>query len=601
MIANFLLAGQSNIDEWFQVADGAALAAFEQTFLALNPQYDGVAFYDAARGGSAILSASALTNADLRFDEGTAEYDAVRNNHWYNEEDGTRGPNFDIYQDRIADWVDADVTFKAVIWAQGEADTTFVREDTAQIYREGLEFVLSELTGLAQTEKVYIQALGDRSTYNETLHGGTDIIRQVQIELADNSDISVVTTTFDLDLRDSVHLTDEGYITAAQRMALAVSDREQSPFIESAWIAQSGEIILHFDLGHNQQLDVGSLLGGFVVTSHAQSADIVDHTILADGLISLTLAADVTIATVSYGSAELSHTMSKLDFLSAIGDLVTLPVQPFSADATLQPGLVGMTDFGAEFVGTEVDDAFVAFSTDDDLWGWAGDDHLQGRDGADRLYGGNDEDILDGGRDTDRLYGGEGADAFVFGTGYGLNVIYDFSLNDDRIVLSDHDVSNFDVYIYNGTDLEFRLASGERVVLRDLASVEIEAVQFETTPQGSVQIIAGAAGDDVLVSGNEAALLRGGAGLDRLYGNGGDDVFVFQPAGGLDIVYDYDDGVDRILFEDGQWDDVFLSIYDGTDVEIQSTNGGRLVLRDVAIDSITADDFLFEIPDQFLL
>ena len=51
MIASFVLAGQSNIDQWFHAGDGAALAAFEETFLALNPQYTSVEFFDASRGG----------------------------------------------------------------------------------------------------------------------------------------------------------------------------------------------------------------------------------------------------------------------------------------------------------------------------------------------------------------------------------------------------------------------------------------------------------------------------------------------------------------------------------------------------------------------
>ena len=75
-----------------------------------------------------------------------------------------------------------------------------------------------------------------------------------------------------------------------------------------------------------------------------------------------------------------------------------------------------------------------------------GDDVVDGADGADQLFGGNGRDELIGGsgRDTlagqngnDRLTGGADADRFVFAGVGGDDVITDFVLNEDAILLLD--------------------------------------------------------------------------------------------------------------------------------------------------------------------
>ena len=75
-----------------------------------------------------------------------------------------------------------------------------------------------------------------------------------------------------------------------------------------------------------------------------------------------------------------------------------------------------------------------------------GDVVVDGADGADQLFGGNGRDELIGGsgRDTlagqngnDRLTGGADADRFVFAGVGGDDVITDFVLNEDAILLLD--------------------------------------------------------------------------------------------------------------------------------------------------------------------
>lgn len=75
----------------------------------------------------------------------------------------------------------------------------------------------------------------------------------------------------------------------------------------------------------------------------------------------------------------------------------------------------------------------------DRMFGGNGDDILRGMDGNDKLYGEGDEDRLIGGAGNDILTGdGPGkafADTFVFKSGSGEDVITDFQVNKDVLVI----------------------------------------------------------------------------------------------------------------------------------------------------------------------
>ena len=59
----------------------------------------------------------------------------------------------------------------------------------------------------------------------------------------------------------------------------------------------------------------------------------------------------------------------------------------------------------------------------DTLYGDTGDDYLFGGDGNDELYGGIGVNIMDGGTGNDFLRGGNGQNVYVFGQGYGHDII----------------------------------------------------------------------------------------------------------------------------------------------------------------------------------
>lgn len=70
------------------------------------------------------------------------------------------------------------------------------------------------------------------------------------------------------------------------------------------------------------------------------------------------------------------------------------------------------------------------------LDGGLGNDTLIGGDAGDTLIGGYGKNTLIGGAGHDYLIGGENADTFVFGSGFGLNEIFNFQSGTDQIDIS---------------------------------------------------------------------------------------------------------------------------------------------------------------------
>lgn len=143
-------------------------------------------------------------------------------------------------------------------------------------------------------------------------------------------------------------------------------------------------------------------------------------------------------------------------------------------------------DTGSDIPPVEpVDQDIIGTSKADDLEGGAGDDEMRGGKGMDELFGGDGNDVLSGnkghdyieggdgddlitgGKGHDELLGGEGADTFVFKGRFGSDVIKDFDVAEDELVLANN--AQFTVTeVDEGVMLEF--SNG--------ASIEFEAVQI---------------------------------------------------------------------------------------------------------------------------
>jgi len=233
-------------------------------------------------------------------------------------------------------------------------------------------------------------------------------------------------------------------------------------------------------------------------------------------------------------------------------------------------------------------------------------DTMVGENTHNKLHGGDGSDTLDGGAGTDRLWGGQGADMFVFSPRGGLDVVYDFQDSIDRILVEDFTADEISILAYGESDTEIRGSDGTRMVLRGVDPNQIDSMDFAevTLPirgTGTDDILNGSTSDDEIYglagsdrlfgdAGNDT--LDGGAGTDRLWGGQGADMFVFTPSGGLDVIYDFQDGVDRIFVEDFTADEISILAYGESDAEIRGSDGTRMVLRGIDPNQIDSMDIL---------
>jgi Ca2+-binding RTX toxin-like protein len=111
--------------------------------------------------------------------------------------------------------------------------------------------------------------------------------------------------------------------------------------------------------------------------------------------------------------------------------------------------------------------------------------------------------------------------------------------------------------------------------------------------------LSGAGGDDLLIGGGGADLLSGGTGQDTLRGGAAADTFIFATGFGQDRVSDFVAGTDVV---DLGGLDTIISFDDlladhatqvGRDVVIEGEGGDVLILQNVSLAALGADDFLF--------
>ncbi len=147
--------------------------------------------------------------------------------------------------------------------------------------------------------------------------------------------------------------------------------------------------------------------------------------------------------------------------------------------------------------GSIGDDLLYAGKGNDYLSGDEGEDILRGAHGDDKIYGGDGDDLLYGGKGDDVLFsdagndvmtGGRGADHFHIDAA-GTDVITDFNLNEDRLILSVRDPgdpgapSAFDIgaraFTNADNNLEFSFKDGSTLILNGTTVEELEALAEE--------------------------------------------------------------------------------------------------------------------------
>jgi Ca2+-binding RTX toxin-like protein len=191
----------------------------------------------------------------------------------------------------------------------------------------------------------------------------------------------------------------------------------------------------------------------------------------------------------------------------------------------------------ARYVGTE---------SGDTLTGSAGNDHLEGNGGDDTLTGDLGNDILDGGTGSDSLDGGAGDDTYVFGLGYGQDIITDISGAD--IIKLGAGLTPENVQIWRDTSNLYLQITGTNDLLTvtgwfDSTANRVESIQFADNTTWNTATLAaakfaGTSGDDYITgtAGNDT--IDGGAGHDTLDGGAGNDTYIFGLGYGQDSITD---------------------------------------------------------------
>ncbi|MEO1241789.1 MAG: calcium-binding protein [Pseudomonadota bacterium] len=242
-------------------------------------------------------------------------------------------------------------------------------------------------------------------------------------------------------------------------------------------------------------------------------------------------------------------------------------------------------------------DRLFGYDGDDDIFGNSGRDVLGGGNGDDSLDGGDDGDIItaDAGNDTliggsgnDSMTGGADDDTFIAGSGRDT---LDGGSGDD---LGDAAAGNDVILAGTGRDNFF---GGNGADLMDGGGGN------DTLSGGTgADTILGGNGFDVLLGGDNNDTLNGGGSNDILLGNAGSDTFVFAPGGGTDTIRDFSAGAGITDFINlsgfGAAFDSFAEVIaaaadDGTDTTINFGGGNVLILDDVLVGDLVADDFIF--------
>ncbi|WP_113911300.1 DUF4214 domain-containing protein [Roseovarius dicentrarchi] len=225
---------------------------------------------------------------------------------------------------------------------------------------------------------------------------------------------------------------------------------------------------------------------------------------------------------------------------------------------------------GRAFSNEIVDDVLVQLYLPD-LLGTAGDDHLAaadggtaifGRDGDDMLLGSDAADYLDGENGDDTMIAGQGNDTLVAGAGCdmmdggdGDDVVIEGPGNDTMIGGAGSDTAVFgariaDVTVRGPEDALIISYDGNSNIVQGFENFEFKDANFTDTRSFAEML---PLRNMVLYGTNEADLMRGDYGNDRLSGAGGDDT-LYGEAGNDTL----DGGYDDDLLEGGDGDDILI-------------------------------------------
>ncbi|MFO1201061.1 MAG: hypothetical protein U1E58_00280 [Tabrizicola sp.] len=301
-----------------------------------------------------------------------------------------------------------------------------------------------------------------------------------------------------------------------------------------------------------------------------------------------------------------------------------------------------------QLAGGEGNDQLLGGSEDDILDGGAGNDRLEGGDGNDGLFGGDGLDSLFGGDGLDRLEGGAGNDWLDGGSGDDVQLggdgqdtllagdgqdILDGGLGNDRL---EGGIGDDSLYGRDGLDSLFGGdgfdwleggtwndwldgGTGEDALYGGDGQDTLTGGEGLDTLDGGTgndrlegaagnDVLSGGEGLDTLLGGDGADWLDGGAGNDRLEGGFGDDrltgglgVDSFDFRAGADVITDFTDMQDKLLFDKAIWNGLAPAVaavlatatVTETGLHFDLGAGNTLDIVGIFDANLLADDILF--------
>jgi len=186
--------------------------------------------------------------------------------------------------------------------------------------------------------------------------------------------------------------------------------------------------------------------------------------------------------------------------------------------------------------------------------------HIDGGPGRDTIIGSQASDVILGGAGNDILHGQAGDDVFLI---EGVNQGKDRITGGDGYdsILGSTGTDTFLLKHFQGEE-SVELIDGGPGINTIMGTQSRNYLDFSATELLNIQMIAGGAGNDIIIGSSGDDVLKGGVGNDVLTGGGGNDNYIFGLGDGQDTIKNQDmgpDSVDSLSFTGLESNELWLS------------------------------------------
>ena len=223
--------------------------------------------------------------------------------------------------------------------------------------------------------------------------------------------------------------------------------------------------------------------------------------------------------------------------------------------------------------------------------------------GNDFYMGTTGDDVIDSGAGNDYINSDTGNDVYIFGRGYGNDVVEngDYTIGKNEILrlinLNPDDIhvtrSEEDLILsINDTSetITFKWAVYQSDYFQNAAINHIEFANGITWGAEDIQQRLNNLSNynDYFIAGDGDNTINGGLGNDQLFGGLGNDTYEFDTGSGADVINDYND------YAINDFDTVKLNALNPTDVILQRDNLDLIIKSNLSSDTITVHNQFYQ-------